>query len=466
MRSLYRLAIVAALPLLGACAVTPLEQAAAGVARSAGAEPDWNTTRAAAAPPERALDPESAVVLAFARNPEIRRQYALLGIAQSELEDAARIANPRLGLAWADPNAAGPERRTQSLTASFAELLLLPSQRRLSQSAFRQVELQVVHALAMLSRDVEIAWHDQLAAAQRATLAAQAADAAGTAEQLAGRYREAGNITDLQLQEVRRRAAAARIAALRARAAADAARARLADLLGLRTADAWRTTEHVAPAPAQPLSAPVAAAAALEERRDHAAAREAVAMREDALRTTRRWRWLGLFEAGFERERDTDGSTLKGPAFVLELPLFDQHQGAVARAKARLIEAQARRDALALSIENEISAAASRLESTRRIALEHGESLLPAAAETVRRRSERVNYMLDGVFTLLAAKEEEYEARAAWLESLRDYWSARAALRAAAGGALPGDDQLPEATIGAEEEAPAGDGHAHHGEGP
>ena len=55
--------------------------------------------------------------------------------------------------------------------------------------------------------------------------------------------------------------------------------------------------------------------------------------------------------------------------------------------------------------------------------------------------------MLIGIFELLATKQQEYDAYQGYLEAVRDYWLARAALTRAVGNALPssaniGDDRL------------------------
>jgi cobalt-zinc-cadmium efflux system outer membrane protein len=59
--------------------------------------------------------------------------------------------------------------------------------------------------------------------------------------------------------------------------------------------------------------------------------------------------------------------------------------------------------------------------------------------------------MLIGAFELIRTKREEYDAWQGYLESVRDYWIARTALRAATGGLLPGDENPQPLTIGANE---------------
>lgn len=464
-------AIAAAAGILAGCTVTPLHQSAADVASRietpAGAMPAWPS---ADAEPESAvalaepLDLEAVLQLAFVRNPEIRRQYARLGISHAELQAAARIANPRLSLSWLDPQGGGPDETSQSIFVSFSDLLLLPSRRRLSAADFRRTEFAVMDALMHLRKDVETAWYTQVGALQTFAVRDAAARAADTAVELAGRFHAAGNITRLQLDEERMGAAGARLAALHAKSHATDARRRLAGLLGLRTSDPWQTADRLPEPPAQKVSASVVIAAAVAQRHDLAAAGQEVAMLEDAVATTRRWRLLRPIGVGYEREHDAGGEVRRGPGLTAELPLFDQGQAAIARLEARLVDARARRDALALEVENSVHAEIERLDLAHAIYSEYRDRLMPAAASAVERRQERVNFMLEGVFTLLQARGEQYDVQSGWLTAVRDYWIARAALRAEVGGPLPGDDEPRPLTIGIDGAvAPADSKHEHHG---
>jgi cobalt-zinc-cadmium efflux system outer membrane protein len=171
----------------------------------------------------------------------------------------------------------------------------------------------------------------------------------------------------------------------------------------------------------------------------------------DAAQVARRWRLLGSTDIGYKRERETDGTTLRGPTLDLELPLFNQGQGAVERAEARLADARARHDAQALVVQNEITAGLEQLTIAREIAGRYRDTLLPAVESVVARRQEQVSFMLRSVFELLEAKRDEYSAWQTWFESVRDYWIARSTLAAAAGGRLPGDSEELPLTISADE---------------
>ena len=313
-----------------------------------------------------------------------------------------------------------------------------------------------------------------VAALQVAAMRDAVAEAAKNEAALARRFHEAGNMSRLQSDLEQAASERAVIDALRARSEASDSKASLASLLGLEAQGVWRTVDRLPAPPDASLSRDDVVKLALSGRLDLAAAREEVAMLEDALHVTSRWRMLGSVDAGYKKERESDGSQLRGPTLDLELPLFNQWQGAVARAEARLLNARARRDALTLAVENEVTSGIGRLEYAREITERYRTSLLPHMASAVARRQEEVNFMLKGVFELISVKREEYDAWQAYLESMRDYWIARTALRAAVGSNLPGDEVAQSLTVGADDiVAPANDGgamnqspHEHHGDKP
>ena len=456
MNALIRIAALAAvLAAVAGCAVAPLDgaaDAAAGrVKERVSVEPEWppETGEPHAAPDIREpLTLPAALAVAFTRNPGIRKQYATLGIAHADLQDAARIANPTLSLAWLSPDNGGRDQTTQGISASFADLLLLPARRRLSAAEFRRVEFAVGSELVALAHEVEMSWYAHVGSLQVAAMRAAVAEAAQNEAELAERYHEAGNISRLQLDLRQAAAARADIEALHAQSDAAASRAQLANRLGLPAKAAWRTVDRLASPPDTTLSRDGLTERALSQRLDLAAAREEVAMLEDALGVTGRWRLLGTVDAGYEHERETDGSEIRGPTLNLELPLFNQGQGAVARAEARLLDARARAEALALTVENEVTTGILRLALARDISERYRRELLPASASAVARQQERVNYMLASPFELIRTRRDEYDAWQDYFESVRDYWIARTALRAATGGLLPGDEETLPLTIG------------------
>ncbi|MGQ0835012.1 MAG: TolC family protein [Gammaproteobacteria bacterium] len=397
------------------------------------------------------LTVEGAVELAFLRNPDIRESYAELGLAQADVLEASRLANPTFGYVDLEPRNGGRSQITRSISLNFAELLLLSARARVAAGAFDSARERIASTLLQLQAQVEIAWFEYVGALQAAEMRTAAAQAAEASSEYAQRLRDAGNIPPRALALELAAASEAQIAAARSRAEAIRARATLAGLLGGSSREGWRVSTRL-PAPLAVDDPPAELIdQALTARLDVSAARREIAALEGAARLTRRWRWLGEVEVGYERESETDGTRLRGPSLALGLPLFNQNQSGVLRSQAALEGARGRLSALELSIRNDVAFGLDRLAAAREIAESYRTALVPQREAVVLRTQEEVNFMLTGAFELLQAKREQFNAYQEYLDAVRDYWLARVELRRAAGGSLAGDDQKPAATIGIED---------------
>ncbi len=455
-RFLFVAACAATMSLAG-CASLPADR---GYAEAAGlvqtridAMPAWSAESIEASSvhpdvPTAPLTSEQAVLLAFAHNPRIRSHYARLGLGRAELAQASRLANPSFGFARRAPHPGSGAEISRSLSLGFTDLLLLPARKRFASAELERLQLDVATELLNLAADVEHAWLAAVSAQQVAAMRDLVAQAAGHSAELAQRFFDAGNISRLQLEQERAAAAQARIAAVRATASALRDRGALAGLIGLPVDAPW-TTSTALPAPFEnTLVADDLVALALTQRLDLAALRKEVAMREDTLGVTRRWRWLGSVEAGYEYESEIAGGHKRGPSLALELPIFQQGQASIMRAQAELTDARARLDGLLLSAHNDSHAALGRLVLNREIAEHYRSMLVPRREAIVALSQEQVNFMLKGVFELIAVKQQEYDAYQEYLEAVRDYWLARVDLRRAVGGRLPDDGVASESTPG------------------
>jgi cobalt-zinc-cadmium efflux system outer membrane protein len=72
---------------------------------------------------------------------------------------------------------------------------------------------------------------------------------------------------------------------------------------------------------------------------------------------TRSFRLVGALDFGAEIERETDTQIRTGPAFAIELPIFNQGQARIAKGEAALEQARDKFEALAIDIRSEIRAA-------------------------------------------------------------------------------------------------------------
>jgi cobalt-zinc-cadmium efflux system outer membrane protein len=172
------------------------------------------------------------------------------------------------------------------------------------------------------------------------------------------------------------------------------------------------------------------------ERLDLIAARQQVSALEQRLRLTQGTRWLGNSELGVGIERDADGSRRVGPHLSIELPVFQQGQGRVARDVAALEQARAAAQAIEIAIDAELQQQLHRVGIARAASEGFRTRLIPQREAIVDQMQQRTNQMLVDTFALLLAKQQEQSAYDGYVDAVQDYWRSRVALLRAAGTQL------------------------------
>lgn len=397
------------------------------------------------------LTVDTAIQLALVNNPAVRRETARLGFAAAEVYEAGRLANPVLSLTrLSGDSSAGPNapQLTLGIAFNFVNLLFLPVNTRFAQAQFEAAKLSVGAAALELAADVEVAWYAATGAEQLAQMREAAARAGRASADLAQRYFDAGNISARELAMEQAAASTAALTAISARAAAVGARSRLNRLMGLNAKqNVWTLDARLAEILPQEDDAAELQRLSLDARLDVASLRRRSQAIADRYGFTRRTRVISGIEIGAERERDFDGAIDAGPTLSLELPLFNWGGGRVASIQAALDEAEAELDERVLDVSNEVQLGSAKVAAARSLADEYRRVLIPQREAIVARAQEQQNYMLIGIFELILAKQQEYEAYAGYIEAVRDYWVARAELTRAVGRRLPSSAQDQKPTL-------------------
>ena len=412
---------------------------------------------------------DAALRVAMLQSPSLREEYGRLGLARAEVLEAVQLENPRLSLSRLSVDGGG-HNRTAGLSLPLVDLLVLPARARLAAADYERARLDVAGSVLGIAADVEAAWYAYVAARQVAAMRGAVAEGSAAAAELAQRFFDAGNISELQLRQEQAIASEARIDALRARADAGRHRLELNTLLGLSgPAAQWEVSENLPlPVPREDDPAQLVQLAR-DGNLELLAARQEAQVLADALGLTRTLRWLGSSEIGYEREEEADGKRLRGPHLSLELPVFNQGQAKMARAQAQLAGALARVQRAELSSENAVRLGAEAVSALREVVALHRDALVPQREDIVARQQERQNFMLIGVFELVQAKVAEYDAYQAYLEAVRDYWLARVELSRAVGQRLPSDADVGALTPAVQDilaPAAAPMDHSRHGAKP
>lgn len=379
------------------------------------------------------LTDDRAVRVALLNNRSLRATLEEIGISRADLRQAILPRNPSIE---GELRFGGAGRHAGEVVAmqDLSSIFLIPMRRGVAGSTLRQRALEAAHAALALAAETRSACFSLQAAEQIRELWRTTGDAAQTSADLARRQREAGNITQLDLEHEQVLYEQARIELARSDAEVRALRERLNRLMGVwGEQTAWTIAPHLPAAPdSDAIPAPLEATAI--ERRTDLAAAEAEIRAADRNASLARFAQFPELRAGVHFEREPEGTRSSGPALELAIPLFDRGQASVDRARAQRRQAQDRRAALAVEIRSEARAARDRVVAAHQLMNYYRDGVLPRRRRIVEQTQLEFNGMLIGVYQLLQAKQSEVGAEREYLEAQRDYWIARTELDRALGG--------------------------------
>ncbi|HEX2584174.1 MAG TPA: TolC family protein, partial [Steroidobacteraceae bacterium] len=259
------------------------------------------------------LSADTAVQIALLNQPRMRMWYADLGLAQAELYDATRLANPSFG--FAQLSAEGVVTKTTlSVSQRITELLFLHFNSKMARAELLQTQQRVANEVLSLEAEVRAAYYQYVTAKMIADLRQQIAEASTASSQYAESLYAAGNISVLQLSREQIAASESLVEQHRSVVEVENRYTMLLNALGISRSEAAIRIDERLPQPGE-LQFDIASlqAWALSQRLDIAATRDALKAAQQRFNHTRHWRWLGNAEVGAERERDRGDAAAIGP---------------------------------------------------------------------------------------------------------------------------------------------------------
>ena len=385
------------------------------------------------------LTRERAVSIALINSPHLQATYEGLDVSQADLVQAGLISNPTIGGSIGFPiNGKGKAEYEASIVQSFLDIFMLPLRKRVAEQQFIAATLRVADQALDTASEVSKAFAEVQADIETVELMRSITDTAQAGSDLAQRLFDAGNTTE--------RVRGSQLAVYE-QAQLDLARDemlllehreklnRMLGLWGPRTA--WTLAARLPPVPEQDVLPDQLERIAMKQRLDVAAAKRELALMETALSMARSTRYTGVVDVGAHVHKDPDGALLLGPTLSLELPIFDQRQAVIGRLEAQRRQAQRHVDELAIDARSEVRLASAKLDVTRRASERYKKTLLPTRALVLEQTQLEYNGMQVGLYELLFAKQAQIESVRAYIDTVRDYWIARAELERALGGRIP-----------------------------
>jgi len=385
------------------------------------------------------LTADGAVEIALLNNPGLQARFAELGIAESELVRAGRLANPTFG--FGRLSGGGITEIDRSVLFNVLGLLTIPVASQVERQRFEQAQYQAASDAVGLAADTRTAFFRAVASQELLRYYGQVQDAADASNELARRMVRAGNFNKLAQMRQQAFQADASAQMARARHQSTADRERLLRLLGLPgDASALKLPERLPDLPREPLEPKDAEQTAMDKRLDVQIARRNTEATARALGLTKATRFINVLHIGYANKSQTGEERQNGYDIELELPLFDFGMGRTARAEATYMQSVHRTAEVAVNARSEVRESYSAYRTAYELARHYRDEVVPLTKRISDENLLRYNGMLIGVFDLLADSRDQVLSVTAYVEALRDHWIAETQLQTALTGRSPGAD--------------------------
>jgi Outer membrane efflux protein len=402
----------------------------------------------------RPLSVDDAVQVALLNNRGLQASFQELGIAEAEVVQAGRLANPGFSFGRSSK---GDEREIErGIHYNLARLLARPLIGPMEARRFAQKQGMVSMSVLSLAADTRKAYYEALAGEQAVRYLRQVKQAADASNELARRMEQVGNFNKLQRAREQVFFADASLNLARAEQAQRATRERLTRLLGL-WGDQTRFTlpDRLPELPPAAQDLPDIERVAMAQRLDVQAARLAAEQTARNLGLTKTTRFINVLELGVTRNSSNEAPTQRGWEVGFELPLFDWGGARVARAEAVYMQTVHRAAETAINARSEVREAYTAYRSAYDIARYQRDEVVPLNQRIAEENLLRYNGMLIGVFELLADARSQIASVHGAIQAQRDFWIAQADLDMA----LIGKPSLSAAAGPAMKAAAADPGH-------
>lgn len=363
---------------------------------------------------EDGLSEEEAAALGLWNNPAYQELLADLHITWADVIEAHQLANPEISTMFP----LGVKEWEFTLMVPLDVLLLRPQRVAAAQLQSRRVAERLVQDGLNVVRDVRSAYADLVLAQRQLELAKEGSQLRRQIARIAEARLKAGDVAELDVSAMRLDALFGEAEVTRAAGDVDLAHQRLRFLLGLANTDI--KVEVTAPTEVPPVELAVdeLVSEAVASRPDLRALRLAfVAARRRARLACCNYLniWGALPDINGKGEKGLEA----GPGLRISIPIFNQNQGAVARAEAEVERSRRQYAKLRDSVVLEVRQAHTRLLQAQQDLRIWREQVVPQADEaatTARKALEEdgvsLLLVLETTRQLLDARQRELQAAA------------------------------------------------------
>jgi outer membrane protein TolC len=383
------------------------------------------------------------VRIALLNNRDLRAALREVGIARGNLVQAGTLPNPEIEVDVTPPQGALEHTRLElSVEVDLTSAILAPLRERAARGEHEASRYRSAGTVVELGYLVRAAFYALQASQQRVAIANRALDAFAAARDAGRALFEAGNVPELDVATQEAGYEAARITAAQIEIELLDRRERLQRLLGLSGAETtWKVADAIPKAPDALTTPPRAETKALAASLELAELRSRLDAAADRAGLARTEGWMPDVSVGVHGERELGASSERneeawqvGARLRLTLPLFDRQQGAAAAREAEFDSLLERYHGRAVDIRSALRESRNRLMSAHARAKHYQRAVIPARKRVLEQALLQYNAMQIGIFQLLQARREQLETELEEVDTLREYWTAKAAFDALLAG--------------------------------
>lgn len=421
---------------------------------------------------------DEAVTLAMLNNRRFQAAFHEIGVSRAELVQSGLFSNPSVSFVGKLPAGGGRSNLEIGLAQELADLWQIPIRKKIARAELEAAILDVAQRAIDLNSEVRSAAYQVLTLRESEETVRETLELIKQSEELARRRFEAGETSQLDVNLAKLNTVDMRIELLQVQRELGLAEANLARLLCLSDREGtWFLNDRL-PEPKPLAVQPSLLELALTQRLDARAAEYRVAIAEHEIERA----WANVFpsfSAGYEIER-LEGRSLPGrklladtvresigagaltapplesraqrardkrqnvqlthgPGFSATLPIWDQNQAQIAKARIQAQQRCKEYEDVLDQIANEVKRANVSLTKSLEIVQSYQEQSIPQSTVSLQSAQRLYEAGEEGIVVVIEAQESLINRRRAYVRALGEYAAALAEAERVVGGRLAAD---------------------------
>jgi cobalt-zinc-cadmium efflux system outer membrane protein len=422
------------------------------------------------------LTVEEAITVALLNNRDFQARFADIGVSRAEVVQSGLLSNPEFSLMARFPEGGGRSDLEMGFAQQIVDLWQIPVRKKIAQAELEAVILDVARQAVDLAAEVRTAAYEVIMLRQAETTVRENLRLVQQSQEMARARFEAGMASQLDVNLARSDTINTQLELLQIQRERDLAQASLARLLSLsRPGKSFELRDKLPGVMTLP-DTEAMLDLAVDQRVDAQAAEHRVLAAESKVRQE----WLKIFPSvtaglDFERmerralpgrkiladtaresiaagrltaptiesraqrqlERRQEIDAILGPSFTVTLPIWDQNQAQIAKARCQAEQRRKEYESLLDTIANQIDQAAITLKSAAEIVEFYRNEALPQATQALDNARQLYQAGEQGIMVMIEAQESLVTRRQAYIRAMGTYAKALAELERALGGRLP-----------------------------